>query len=83
MSAFILFRNNTDVGVNKTIATKMGEAEGYKAAMQLFKDRKLLIHHYIIIRKDTTSVHDPRLYTNLFGECSQLGGAPWIFDLTP
>lgn len=81
MTSYILFPNSTDVSVNKTICTKTGEAEAYKAAMQIFKERRLVCHYYIIIRKDITHTKMPRVFTNLFGELKGMGDSPWIFDL--
>ncbi len=81
MTSFILFKNSTDVSINKTICTKTGEAEAYKAAARLFKERKVACHEYIIIRKDIAHIYHPRVYTNMFSCIPALGGAPWIFDL--
>jgi len=81
MTSFILFRNSTDVSINKTICTKTGEAEAYKAATRLFRERKVPCHDYLIIRKDIANIYHPRCYTNLFAEIPALGGAPWIFDM--
>ena len=81
MTSFVLFPNSTDVSINKTICTKTGESEAYKAAMQLFKERRVACHYYLIVRKDISSVHMPRVYTNLFGCVPNLGDAPWTFDM--
>jgi hypothetical protein len=81
MTSFILFKNSTDVSINKTICTKTGEAEAYKAAMRLFKERKVACHEYIIIRKDITNINTPRVYCNIFGDIPALGPSPWIFDM--
>ena len=81
MTSFILFKNSTDVSINKTICTKTGEAEAYKAAMRLFKERKIACHEYIIIRKDIANIYSPRVITNIFKELPALGSAPWIFDM--
>ena len=81
MNSFILFKNSTDVSINKTICTKTGETEAYKAAARLFKERKVACHEYIIIHKDIAHIYHPRVYTNMFSCIPALGGAPWIFDL--
>jgi hypothetical protein len=81
MTSFILFRNSTDVSINKTICTKTGEAEAYKASVRLFRERKVPCYEYIIIRKDVAHIYAPRVYTNLFSEIKGLGGAPWLFDM--
>ena len=80
MQAYVLFKNNNDVSVNKLICTKTGVATAYNAAMQLFKERKIPCHYYLIIRKDSTNNFEPAVSSNLFGELPELGNAPWIFD---
>jgi len=82
MQAYVLFRNNNDVSVNKLICTKTGETAAYNAAMQLFKERKIPCHYYIIIRKDNTKKCEPSVISNLFGELPEMGKAPWIFDFS-
>mgnify|MGYP001198101455 CR=1 FL=1 len=81
MTAFCLFKNNTDCGINKTVATKTGEVEGYNSAVQLFKERRIPCYHYVIILRDVILSDSPKVITNYFGEIDGLGAAPWIFDL--
>jgi len=81
MTAFCLFKNNTDCGINKTVATKTEEVDGYNSAVRLFKERRIPCYHYVIILRDVNSPHMPRVITNYFGEIDGLGEAPWIFDL--
>jgi hypothetical protein len=81
MTIYVLFKNNTDCSMNKTVATKTGEVNGYNAAMQLFKDRRIPSYHYVMIFRDITEELSPHVVSNYFGEINKLGGAPWIFDL--
>jgi hypothetical protein len=78
MSLFVLFRNNTDVGMNGTISTKLGCRGAYNIAMKLFKARKIGRYQYLIIRQDVDD-DDPSILTNLFGELEALGPFPLIF----
>lgn len=79
MSAYILFKNNTDVGMNKTIATKTGELYGYNSAEKLFKSRKIPAYFYVIIQRDITVRDQVKVFSNYFGEIPGLGAAPWLF----
>lgn len=80
MTAYVLFTNNTDVSVNKVVASKTGEAEAYNSAVKFFKDRRVLNFQYVIIRKDARKPTDARVYSNMFGEIDGLAGVPWLFD---
>jgi len=80
MTAFILFKNNTDCGINRTIATKTGEAAAYNSAEKLFKERKIPAFHYVILVRDIRTIDQPKVITNYFGEVPGLGKAPWVFD---
>ena len=82
MTAFVLMPNNTDCGINKTVATKCGEVEGYNAAVKLFVERRIPNYFYVIILRDIQYANQPRVMSNYFGEINGLGGAPWIFGLS-
>ena len=79
MSAYILFKNNTDVGMNRTIATKTGELYGYNSAEKLFKARKIPAYFYVILIRDITLRDQVKVVSNYFGEIPGLGDAPWLF----
>jgi hypothetical protein len=81
MTAFILFKNNTDCGMNRTIATKTGESVGFNSAEKLFKDRKIPAYFYVILVRDIKHVDQPKVMSNYFGEVPGLGSVPWIFDM--
>ncbi len=80
MTGYVLFTNNTDVSVNKVVASRTGEAEAYNSAVKFFKERRITNHQYVIIRKDAKKPTDARVYTNMFGEIEGLCGVPWLFD---
>lgn len=81
MTAYVLFKNNTDCGMNKTIATKTGEVTAFNSATQLAKERRIPAYFYIIFNRDTVNVDQAKVMTNYFGEIPGLGPWLWIFGL--
>lgn len=79
MTGYALFCNNVDVGVNQTIATRTGEGENYKAAVDFFKEKRVQAFQYVVIRKDLPYQSSPSCYTNIWGEIKELGPTPWLF----
>lgn len=80
MQVFALFPNNNDVGINSTIATRLGVRTAFNKAMRLFKAKKCGRHSYVLIRKDQTDETSiPSVITNFFGEIPRLGRFPYWF----
>ena len=82
MTSYVLMPNNTDCGINKTIATKCGLVDAFNAAVKLFQERRIPNYSYVILVREIWHPDQPRVLTNYFGEIAGLGGAPWIFGLS-
>ena len=80
ISAFTLFTNNVDINTNREIARKLGHEQDYDEAMRFFKEKGILNHNYIIIRRDVPALAtSPKCYTNMFNEIEGLEPTPYFF----
>jgi len=80
MTEYVLFSNSADINANQNVATRTGHGPGYKAAMEIFANRKIPNHVYVILRRQKKHSYEAVTFTNLFGEIPGLGGTPWVFE---
>jgi hypothetical protein len=80
MSDFILFDNSNDIYSNQNIARKTGHGGGYKTAMEVQKQRNVVKHGYVCLRRHRIHPNEPKTFTNIFGEVEGMGCFPWVFE---
>ena len=80
-TAYVAFKNNTDVRTNTTIANNTGCRLGYDSAQKLFRQRRIFCFIYVCMRGDQKNDNSVKVCTNLYGEIKSLGKFPWVFEL--